>query len=330
MCLTTTNVQHLDRAAEVVPEVTIVIVNWNTCHLLHGCLESIKSETSASYEIIVVDNASSDDSCKMIQTAFPEVKLIANNTNRGFSAANNQALAISKGRYVLLLNPDTIVLDGAIDKMLTWLATRPDVGCAGCQVLDRPGVIQRTCFADHTPMNLFISGSGLMRLTRWFPSFGRHLYLDWDCNSERNVDVVTGMFMLVPRQVLDMVGMLDETFFVYAEEADWCRRIREAGWRCAFTPVAQIIHLDGGGKSTSQIRSKMHVQLYKSLLIYVRKYDGYFGYASLIVIFFALALLKNIIFRSICLVHSGKQARAEVRLSNALLRYLSTGREPLQ
>jgi GT2 family glycosyltransferase len=312
----------------VAPEVSVIIVNWNTRDLLRGCLDSVLTETRVSHEVIVIDNASSDGSAAMVAAEFPGVNLIANPDNRGFAAANNQGLAVARGRHVLLLNPDTIVLDGAIDTMLSWLASHPDVGCVGCQVLEGPGVIQQTSFADPGPLNLAIVELGLHRLWRWVPFFGRPWYRGWDRTTEREVDVVSGMFMLVPRQVLEAVGPLDEAFFIYAEEADWCRRIRKAGWSCVFAPVAQIIHLDGGGKSTVQIKPKMHVQMQKSHLIYVRKHDGVLGYGAVKALFVVSSLLRWIVFRSLSLARDDATTKARVNLSAAALRFHFASREP--
>jgi hypothetical protein len=306
-----------------------VIVNWNTRALLRGCLNSIAEETTAAHEIIVIDNASRDGSAEMVAAEFPEARLIANPDNRGFAAANNQGLAVARGENLLLLNPDTIVLDHAIDRMLDWRAAHPQVGCVGCQVLEGPGVIQRTSFADPGLWNQAIVELGLMRLARWIPAFGRPWYLDWDRRTEREVDVVSGMFMLVPRPVMEKVGMLDEAFFIYAEEADWCRRIRKAGWKCVFAPVAQIIHLDGGSKSTAQIRSKMHIQMQKSHLIYVRKHEGALAHAATRALFVGSAALRRLVFGALSLVRQDEVTKARVRLSSAALAFHLTGREPV-
>lgn len=325
----TETVVPLGTVPDVCPEVSIVIVNWNTRNLLRDCLASIQTQTAASHEIVVVDNASADGSAAMVAAEFPEVRLIANTINHGFAGANNQGLAIASGRHLLLLNPDTIILDHAIDRMLGWLAAHPDVGCVGCQVLEGPDVIQLTCFADPSPLNLLITEAGLMRLARLWPALGRSWYLDWDRRTEREVDVVSGMFMLVPRAVLERVGPLDDAFFVYAEEADWCRRIRDAGWRCVFAPVAQIVHLDGGGKSTAQIKSKMHVQMQKSHLIYARKHHGRTGYLAGKAIFVVSAALRGLVFGARGLVRPSDETRARVRLSRASLRYHLFGMEPV-
>jgi GT2 family glycosyltransferase len=310
-------------------EVSVVIVNWNTRDLLRNCIRSILNQTSVSHEIIVVDNASSDGSADMVRAEFPAVTLIANSENNGFAAANNQGLRVSCGRTVLLLNPDTLILNGAIDQMLGWLDRHPGVGCVGCQVLEGPGVIQRTCFADPTLLNFVMVEFGLMRLAPWVPFFGRSWYTDWDRKSERKVDVVSGMFMLVPRTVMDHVGLLDDAFFVYGEESDWCRRIRKAGYSCVFSPEAQIIHLDGGSKSTSQIRSRMYVQIQKSHLIYTRKHSSALGYAAIRSLYMVTSALRLAVFSAMRLVKSDDNAKARVRLAQASLSYHLTGKEPV-
>ena len=308
--------------------VSVVIVNWNTRDILHDCLVSIADQTTLPHEIIVVDNASTDGSAGMVRRNFPDVTLIANSDNRGFAAANNQGLAIATGEKLLLLNPDTIVLDGAIDVMCGWLDAHGDVGCVGCQVLEDSDTIQRTSFADPGPLNLALVEFGLYRLAPRHQFFGRPEYGDWDRRSQRDVDVVSGMFMLVPRHVFETVGFLDDAFFIYAEEADWCRRIRDAGWRCVFAPVARILHLEGGSKSTAQIKSRMYVQKQKSKTIYVRKHYGRAGELAARAIFVGGALLRGTVFALAGLVRSTPNRKAGLRLSGAAIRFHLFGREP--
>ena len=311
-------------------KLSVIIINYNVKHFLEQCLYSVqKAIAGIDAEVIVVDNNSADDSVGYLQPAFPRVCFISNKENIGFGRACNQGFDVAKGNFILYLNPDTIILDGAIDKMLGWLDRHPGVGCVGCQVLEGPGVVQRTCFADPGPLNLTIVEAGLMRLAPWLPVFGRPWYRDWDRRSEREVDVVSGMFMLVPRAVLGKVGLLDEAFFVYGEEADWCRRIRKAGWSCVFAPVAQIVHLDGGSKSTEQIKSRMYVQMQKSHLIYARKHHGLAGFLALKAVLTGSAALRVLVFASLGLVTPDETTRARVRLSRASLAFLLAGREAL-
>ncbi|MEL7256878.1 MAG: glycosyltransferase family 2 protein [Pseudomonadota bacterium] len=308
--------------------VSIVIVNWNTRDILHDCLQSIASETTLPHEVIVIDNASTDGSADMVRQDFPDVVLIANTDNNGFAAANNQGLEIAKGDKLLLLNPDTIILDGAIDTMCVWLDQNPDIGCVGCQVLEDPETIQRTCFADPSPVNIALIEFGLHRMGRNNAFLAQPEYGTWNRKSQRDVDVVSGMFMLVPRHVFEAVGLLDDAFFIYSEEADWCKRIRNAGWRCVFAPEARILHLDGGSKSTAQIKSRMYVQMQKSKMIYVRKHYGWLGALCARSIFVSGAIMRSIIFGILNLRSSNEEYRARLRLSRVALLYHFTGREP--
>ncbi len=317
-------------ATDKLPDVSVIIVNWNTRDMLADCIRSVQQQTVARAEVIVIDNCSADGSACMLRELFPEVVLIENRDNRGFAQANNQGLALARGDYLLLLNPDTIILNHAIDTMLDWLGHHPGVGAVGCQVLEAPGVIQRTCFADPGPLNQMIVELGLMRLARLTAWFGRPHYLDWDRRSERAVDVITGMFLLVPRAVVAKVGPLDPGFFVYAEEADWCRRIRSAGYACVYAPVAQIIHLDGGKKSTQQVKSKMFVQLQKSHIYYVRKHSGAFAARLITSVFVVSSALRLMLFGAVSLLRRDPLTLARIRLAKAALAYHLFGREPLR
>lgn len=305
------------------PDVSIVIVSWNVRELLRECLRSIGDETRRRHEIIVVDNDSHDGSAAMVRAAFPRAKLIANQRNHGFAEANNQGMAVATGRHVLLLNPDTLVLDGAIDTMLDWLERHPDVGCVGCQVLETETDVQQTCFRDPGPLNLLLAETGLHRI----PGLGRPRYTGWDRQEERDVDVVSGMFMLLPRRVIDEVGPMDDAFFIYSEEADWCRRIRDAGYRCTFTPIAQIRHREGGGKSAAQMSSKMYIQLQKSKLIYVQKHYGIVGRAVAQATLLVAMLARAALFRLASLAAPDGDARALSRLASIAARFHMTGRE---
>jgi GT2 family glycosyltransferase len=228
-------------------DVSIIVVNWNTCCLLAQCLQSVQAQIlSPDFEVIVVDNASTDDSREMVRRDFPQVKLIVNSENRGFSAANNQGIAVAQGRYVLLLNSDTIVLDKAIEKTVAFADRYPDTAVTGCRVLNPDRSLQITCFMFPSLLNWFLHSTYLCQLFPQNRFFGRERMTWWARNDEREVEVVTGCYMLVRRAAIDQVGMMDERFFMYAEETDWCFRFIANGWKIRFTPDAQIIHFGGG------------------------------------------------------------------------------------
>jgi len=273
-------------------DVSIIIVNWNTREILRDCLKSICSEAGKiKYEIIVVDNSSNDGSGEMVKAEFPQVHLIENNENRGFAVANNQGMARAQGRYVLLLNSDTIILDGAVAKTVAFADKHPEAGVVGCRVLNPDKTLQLTCFRFPSILNEILASLYLNKLFPQNRFFGRSRMSWWDRNDVREVDVVTGCFMLVPRQAIEQVGVMDERYFIFSEEADWCYRFKKAGWKRLFTPDAEIIHLHGA--STSQQRPQMTLQLRGSCLQYYRKHRGYLTYATacfLIAMFFFLRI----------------------------------------
>jgi len=259
-----------------ITDVSVVIVNWNTRDILRNCLKSIYEQTGdVALEVIVIDNASSDGSAEMVRKNFPKVSLIENSENRGFAAANNQGITIAKGRYVLLLNSDTIILDNAIDKTLSFADAHPEAGVVGCQVWENSETIQMTCFRFPSVFNLFLSAFWLNKIFKHNRILGREWMLWWGRDSEREVDVISGSFMFVRRKAIDEAGLMDEDYFLYYEETDWCYRFANAGWKILFWPGAKILHWHGGRNSSKQEALKMFVQFQKSLLIFFRKHYGW-------------------------------------------------------
>ncbi len=273
-----------------ITEVSVVVVNWNTQDILRDCLRSIYEQCGEiDLEVIVIDNASTDGSVEMVKKDFPQVTLIENPQNRGFAAANNQGIDISKGRYVLLLNSDTVVLDNAIAETIAFADSHPKAAVVGCRVLNLDQTLQPTCFMFPSILNMLLSSTYLYKLFPKSKFFGRERMTWWSRQDVREVDVVTGCFMLVRRQAIEQVGMMDEKFFMYAEETDWCYRFKQAGWKILFTPCAEIIHL--GGQSTAQRSADMIVRLRLSILRFMRKHHGcrVYGIACfLTALFFAL------------------------------------------
>jgi len=252
-------------------ELSIIIVNWNTCKITCECLQFAYEQTVKSkIEVIVIDNASTDDSVRMIKEKFPQVILIENSKNRGFAAANNQGIAVAKGRYILLLNSDTVVLDNAIKKTVDFANSHPETAVVGCRVLNSDHTLQPTCFMFPSVLNMFLSSSYLYKLFPRNRFLGRERMTWWNRNDVREVDVVTGCFMLVRRKAIEQVGTMDEQYFMYGEETDWCYRFKQAGWKILFTPCAEIIHL--GGQSSKKIVTEMGLQLRGSILQFIHKH----------------------------------------------------------
>jgi GT2 family glycosyltransferase len=254
-------------------DVSIIIVSWNTRDITRNCLRSIRAAAGdVAYEIILIDNKSSDGSAEMVATEFPEVRLLCNEVNAGFAAANNQGISVSRGRYVLLLNSDTVVLDGAIAKAVAFADGNPQAGMIGCQTRCRNGAIQYNCYLFPSLLNLALSLTKLQVLFWYRRFFGRYRLGWWDYQSVREVDGIAGCFMLARKAAVDQVGPMSEEYFMYSEDTDWCWRFRRAGWKVLYTPEPVIIHL--GGSSTSQAATDMHLMERRSLLMFLEKKSG--------------------------------------------------------
>lgn len=259
------------------PDVSIVIVNWNTREILRDCLESVARNAGAvELEVIVVDNASVDGSVALVKQAFPHVRLIQNAENRGFAAANNQGIAIARGRYVLLLNSDTLVLDGAVERAVAFADAHPPAAVVGCRVLNSDRTLQASCFMFPSILNMLLSATYLYKLLPRSRFFGRERMTWWGKDHWREVDVLSGCFMLARRQAIAQVGAMDDGYFMYAEETDWCCRFKQAGWKIMYTPSAQIVHL--GGKSSEQVQVEMTLQLRSGILRFFRKHRSFPAY----------------------------------------------------
>jgi hypothetical protein len=277
-------------------DLSIVIVNWNTREHLSRCLQQIyETVAGIAFEVIVVDNASRDGSPAMVKNRFPQVKLLENEENVGFARANNQAIRESAGRYVLLLNPDAFVIEGTIDRMVEFMDAHTDVGMAGCQLLGEEGTVQPSCTGFPTLATEFFLFTHLDRLLKRSPTFARYRMTYWDCGDVRAVDVIQGAFMLVRQEALDEVGLLDEGFFMYSEEMDWCYRFKEKGWPVYYVPYVQAVHI--GGQSTQQVRADMILELYRSRVMFFRKHYGQLR-ASLLKLLLLGASVGRVIFFS--------------------------------
>jgi len=312
-------------------DLSIVIVNWNTRELLQSCLTLIRAKTQGIiYEILVVDNASTDGSAAMVLESFPDVVLMQNEENLGFARANNQAIRRSRGRYILLLNPDTIVLDNALGQMVAFADAEPQIGALGCKILTADGSVDFRC-ARRFPSLLteLLSRTRLSKRFPHHPLFGRFLMGDWDHNSSREVECLVGSCMMVRREVIEQVGLLDEDFFMYGEDMEWCYRIKKAEWRIFYYSEPQIIHI--GSQSTEQNRAEMGIEYLRSMTLFFRKRYGP-GYALVYrILILVTTLIKQLIFSiELLLTNNSKRKgkyREKVQIQQRVFRWLFSGLE---
>lgn len=255
-------------------DLSVVIVSWNVRELLRRCLASVLAEAAEqlSVEVFVVDNASGDGTAAMVEREYPAVQLIVNSNNAGFVRANNQALVRCRGRHVLLLNPDTEVQQGALARLVQALDSDPSVGAAGPLLLNPDGSVQPSRRRFPTLATALLESTALQR---WFGNTAavRRFYVaDRSDQEEQDVDWLVGACLMVRSEALDQVGLLDERFFMYSEEVDWCLRLRQAGRRVRYVPSARVVHYEA--KSSGQVPVARHFYFHDSRCRYFGKHYG--------------------------------------------------------
>lgn len=228
-------------------ELSVIILNFNTEDYLHNLLRSIEEQNldflQGQLEVIVVDNSSTDGSVKMVQREFSWVKIIKNKRNLGFAKANNQAIKIAKGEIILLLNSDTLVKDDSLEKIVELLNKNQNAGAATARLELTDKSLDLACHRGFpTPWNAFTYFFGLERLFPNFKIFSGYHQTWKDFNIQHEVDAISGACFFIKRKAIEEVGLLDERFFMYAEDLDWCLRLRKAGWKIFYYPQAKIIH----------------------------------------------------------------------------------------
>jgi N-acetylglucosaminyl-diphospho-decaprenol L-rhamnosyltransferase len=253
-------------------DLSIVIVNWNTRDLLRDCLKSVyESQGSFTFETVVVDNCSRDGSCAMVGNEFPQVHVIESEINGGYAYANNLGLRRFHARYYLLLNSDTVLPPHALEQMLEFMDTHPEAGMAGPKLVLADGSLDLACRRSFpTVENSFYKLFGLSRLFPKSKRFGRYnlTYLDPDETAE--VDSVVGAFMVVRGEVIEQVGGLDESYFMYAEDLDWALRAKQAGWKVYYYPEVTVLHYKR--KASEQNRDKANYEFWRAMYIFYRKH----------------------------------------------------------
>lgn len=306
-------------------DLAISVVSYNTKDFLRNCLNSIYQYTRGiKFEVILVDNGSTDGSIEMLRQEFPQVKLIENRENLGFARANNQAIKKSKGKYLLLFNPDSVFRANSLNKMIKFMDDHPEIGIVGCKIFNADGTIQPSNSSFPNVFTEFLRVFQLKRMIssvklrkkigeKWGKLLGltlrEYFRVYWDSERMREVDWVTGACLLVRREAIEEVGLLDENFFMYYEDTDWCYRMRKRGWKVFYYPFFEVVHY--AGTNDAEFSPTVFVERHKSAYYYFQKHGG----AK------ALFLLRLLVRSGLTLRCAGVLARYPFR---------STGREELK
>jgi hypothetical protein len=255
------------------PELSICIVGVNAKEYLRNCLKSIlTSRIHVSYEIIYVDNNSLDGTVEMIKEEFHSVKLIRNNLNLGFAKANNQAMRDIKSQSILLLNPDTIVFENSIQTLVDYLTSHSETGIVGPKILNSDRSFQIQCKrGEARPWEVLCYFLGLSRIFPHHPLFSGYLQGHLDENEINNVPSISGSCMLIRKEVINQIGLLDEAFFAYQEDTDYCLRSRKAGWKVTYLPTSEVIHYGGKGGAKAQPFKTIY-EWHRSYFLFYRKH----------------------------------------------------------
>lgn len=297
-------------------KLSIIIVNYNVRHFLDQCLHSVmKAAEGIDTEVFVVDNASVDGSCNLVRDKYPTVKLIANSRNAGYSAANNQAVRLSTGEYILLLNPDTVVEEDTFTKVVRFMDEHPDAGGVGVKMIDGKGrFLPESKRGLPTPWVAFYKIFGFSKLFPHSRTFGRYHLSYLDENSIHPVDVLCGAFMLLRRETLEKTGLLDEAFFMYGEDIDLSYRITLAGYRNYYVPETTIIHYKG--ESTKKDSINYVRVFYNAMIIFAGKHFSS-GNARI----FSFMIHLAIYFRAFMAIMQRLFSRVYLPLMDAILVY---------
>lgn len=296
---------------------SVLIVSWNAADYLASCLTSLREAApDCLREIIVVDNASFDGSPEMVESQFPEVRLVRAPSNLGFARANNLAMGMAVGSEFALVNSDALVHPGCLERLLARLDARPDVGMVGPRVIGGDGHLQRTSRRLPGLWNTLCRALALDTLFRGRRPFNGYEVPHADHDRPHDTAVLSGCFCVVRRQAVQQAGMLDERFFFFGEDIDWCRRLSDAGWKLCYEPEATATHFGGG--STSKAPLRYSVEILRATLQYWRKHHRRAGYAAcmaLLVLHHALRLCA----RSVMQVMGPASATRRYRLQEDLV-----------
>jgi GT2 family glycosyltransferase len=262
----------------------MIIVSWNVKDILCECLDSIvRSSVAFLYEIIVVDNASSDGTAELVKKKFPTVRMIENRDNDGYARANNQGALSAHGQYLFFLNPDTILFEDTLTMMVGFMESNPDIALCGPRILNDDRTLQESVRNFPSWRGAFYRYTIFKYLGLFKSHFETWHNRGFDYDKQTDIEQLIGAAMLIKKETFEQVGRFDQRFFMYYEEVDLCRRLKDGGFRVVYYPVAQLVHL--GGKSAKQIPAKTRFMMFQSLLLYFHKNMSGSSYMPLAILF---------------------------------------------
>ncbi|MGO8925739.1 MAG: glycosyltransferase family 2 protein [Limisphaerales bacterium] len=303
--------------------VSVIIVSWNAREFLLQCLDSISAQAGRyPLEVIVVDNASTDGSPEAVASRYPDVRLVRNSTNLGFAKANNLGVSVSSGRYLCLVNSDVKVLPDCISRLVDYCEENPAVGMAGPRIWGGDGQLQRSCRGFPSLWNIFCCALALDAMFPRCKLFSGYWLSYWPQDSLRPVDILSGCFLLVRRQALAQVGLLDESFFMYGEDMDWCKRFWDHGWQAVFVPSAEAVHYGGASSANAPVR--FFLERHRADLQYWQKHHSSLGIACYFVLICLRLALRAAGHSLVALLRRVKrsESRYKVRRSLAALGWM--------
>lgn len=319
-------------------KLSIVIICWNDLKVIKDALRSVFEETKdLDFEVIVSDNGSTDGSIEYIRQHFsyPNLRIVENKANLGFARGNNAGIATAVGDYILILNPDTVIHDRALEKLVAFADQHSEAGAFGCKVLNPDGTYQYTAKLFPTVWRFWIDALGLKWLGHFSKTFASRSYVGWHGDTERQIDWHSGCCVLFRGPLLKKIGGFDPQFFYHCEEVDLCRRVWNAGFPILFTPEAKITHL--GGQSVKRAPTRFAIETYRNLYRFFYKYYGPRGARAIRRPILVNLMIRYVAFRLRNLVYSPAGAKEEQETRKVLLKwhhgvdpvsFVTTGREP--
>jgi GT2 family glycosyltransferase len=300
-------------------KLSVIILCWNDLKVINDCLKSIFEQTSEiDFEVIVSDNGSTDGSIEFIQKSFPKARIVENGTNLGFAKGNNAGIQVAHGEYMLILNPDTIIRDHALQKLVGFADRHPEAGAFGCRVRNADGSFQNPARPLPTVGGLFLAALYLRWLGRVSTRFSSDLYSGWDGRSEREIGFQSGCCVMFRGDLLRRLGGFDERFFYHYEESDLCARVWESGASVLYTPAAEIVHL--GGQSVGRFPIRFKLETYRSGYRFFHKHYGRRG----------LTRIRRVFLLDLYVRHLGYSVLNLLKSSEALRNRLAMYRVALQ